>query len=81
MRYKMGNKVYIKSSKKLDGRFNRGKIVGVELSYHALGFLTEAQYLNDFEHPKYKVAYVDVFTGRAYASWYEEDDLCKDKPE
>lgn len=81
MKFKIKNKVWILPSKKIDGRYNNGKIVGIELFYYGLGFLTENQYLNDFESPRYKVAYVDVFTGRACAEWYLENDLQKEKPE
>jgi hypothetical protein len=81
MKYKMGSKVYITSSKKTDGRYNKGKIVGVELSYFGLGYLTETQYFNDFDHPRYKVAYVDCFTNKACCHWYSEEELQKEKPE
>lgn len=80
MKFKMNSKVYILSSKKTDGRYNKGKVVGVELSYYGLGYLTETQYLNDFENPKYKVAYVDCFTNKACCQWYAEEELQKDKP-
>ena len=81
MNFKMGSKVYITSTQKADGRYNKGKIVGVELFYYGLGYLTETQYLNDFEGPKYKVAYVDCVTNKACAQWYLESDLQKEKPD
>ena len=80
MKFRMNNKVYILSSRKIDGRYNRGKIVGVELSYYGLGYLTENQYFNDFEHPRYKVAYVDCFTNKASCQWYSEEEIQKENP-
>ena len=81
MKYRMGGIVWILSSKKTDGLYNKGKIVGVELNYYGLGYMTERQYLNDFGHPRYKVAYVDCFTNRACSEWLCESDLQKNKPE
>ena len=79
-KYRMGQSVWILSSKKTDGRYNKGNIVGIELSYYGLGYLTEKQYLDDFSHPKYKVAYVDCFTNKGCSVWVHEDDLSKEKP-
>lgn len=80
MKFKMSGKVWILSSKKMDGRFNRGKIVGVELSYYGLGFISQEQFFRDFDHPRYKVAYVDCVTGRACSEWFLESDLQREQP-
>ena len=77
----MNSKVWIISSQKIDGRYNKGKIVGIEKEYFGLGFFTERQYLNDFEEYRYKVAYVDVFTGKASAEWIHHSELSKEKPD
>lgn len=76
----MGNKVWILNSKKTDGRYNKGVIVGIEKDYIKLGFMTESQYFRDFIEYRYKVAYVDVFTGRAIAEWIYHTNLSKTKP-
>ena len=81
MKFRMGSMVWDLSSRKADGRYNRAKIVGVELNYYGLGYMTERQYLNDFAHPRYKIAYVDCVTGRACNDWVVEVDLQKDKPD
>ena len=81
MKFKMKQKVWIISSRKTDGRYNRGTIVGVELNYYGLGYLTEAQFIRDHGHARYKVAYIDVFTTRACSEWFSECDLIKEKPE
>ena len=74
------NKVWILDSKKIDGRYNKGIIVGVEMAYEVLGFITEAQFFRSFEEFRYKVAYVDVFTGKACIDWKHHTDLSKLKP-
>ena len=81
MNFRMGAMVWVISSRKTDGRYNKAKIVGVELNYYGLGFMTERQYLNDFAHPRYKVAYVDCCTGRACSEWVGEHEIQKKKPE
>ena len=81
MNHKMGSMVWHVSGRKSDGRYNRAKIVGIELSYYGLGYLTERQYLNDFAHPRYKIAYVDCVTNKASSEWVMESDIQKNKPE
>ena len=76
----MNSYAWITSSKKIDGRYNKGKIVGIEKEYLPLGFFTERQYLNSFEISRYKVAYVDVSTSKAVASWFLPNELSKTKP-
>lgn len=75
--FSMGNKVWILNSKKTDGRYNKGVIVGIEKEYPSLGFMTEAQYFREY---RYKVAYVDVFTKRAGAEWVYHTLISKTKP-
>ena len=77
----INRKVWLLNSRKTDGRYNKGKIVGIEKAYHGLGFMTETQYLNDFELYQYKVAYVDVFTGKGCAEWVSPRDVSITKPD
>lgn len=76
----INRKVWILNSKKIDGRYNKGKIVGIEKYYDGLGYLTESQYLNDFKEYRYKVAYVDVVTSRASAEWIHYTDISTERP-
>lgn len=75
------NKVWILNSKKTDGRYNKGVIVGIELDYPYLNYTSESQYFKDFKESRYKVAYVDVFTKRACCEWFRHDVLSKTKPD
>jgi hypothetical protein len=77
---KMNAKVWIVSQRKIDGRYNRGQVVGLEKTYGYLGFVSQTQFLSDFKLARVKVAYVDVFTGKGSAEWFSLDDLSKDKP-
>lgn len=78
--FSLKNKVWIINSKKIDGRYNKGIIVGIEMYYNGLSFFTERQYFNDFEEYRYKVAYVDVFTGKGCCEWLDHSYLSKVKP-
>jgi hypothetical protein len=63
--FRLGQTVYITGYPKTDGRINKGKVVGIE--GHRSGpllYLSEKEYLNDFNDYTYKVAYIDVFTER-----------------
>ena len=80
MKFRIGSTVWILDSKKPDGRYNKGKVVGYETSYRGLGFISEKDYFNGFGYPSYKVAYVDVFTGRGGVVWCSEDNIQKEKP-
>lgn len=78
--FALKNKVWILNSKKIDGRYNKGVIVGIELIYNGLNFFIERQYFHDFEEHLYKVAYVDICTGKACCEWVHHTDLAKTKP-
>lgn len=73
-------KVWITSSKKIDGRYNKGLIVGHELIYPFIGFTSETQYFNGFEEDRYKVAYIDCFTNRSCCEWFPKSEISKTKP-
>ena len=75
--FKMGAKVTLTNSRKTDGRYNHGIIVGIEKSYPYLAFHTEAQFFKSFVVKKYKVAYVDCFTGKACSDWVSYEDVVK----
>lgn len=77
---RVGKKVWITSGRKTDGRYNRGIIVGIEKTYHGLGYLTEKQYLSSFELSRYKVAYVDVVTGHGVSEWLLCDEVSDKNP-
>lgn len=77
----VGKKVWILSSRKTDGRYNRGQIVGTEKMYNLFGFRSEAQYFRDFKPYRYKVAYVDCFTGKACCEWIHYSNVSVNKPE
>lgn len=74
---RLGSKVTIYANQKIDGRYNTGKIIGIELTPDAyyLGHRGEKSYLSQFTVPKYKIAYVDCFTNRGCTEWHSEDDL------
>lgn len=73
----MGKKVKILTSEKTDGRYNYGKIVGIELleDRYYLGYIDEREFLNRFTMERYKVAYIDCVTNRANTEWVYVEDL------
>ena len=77
MKFKMGQKVKILSSKKTSGLFNYGTIIGIEKEEDAyyLGYISEKEYLARFTTIKYKVAYVDCYTNKASCLWEYEKNL------
>lgn len=79
-KFGMGSKLWILSSKKTDGRYNQGKVVGVELLNHAMYFVGKSDFFGGFTIARYKVAYIDCFTGKGRAEWFNENDLQRDKP-
>lgn len=76
MALRMGKKVKI-LRQKTDGRFNFGKIVGVELMEDNmyLGYMNKREYLSRFTVPRYKVAYIDVVTERACTEWFNDNEV------
>lgn len=83
MKFRMGSNVWIshRSQRKTDGKYNRGKIVGIESTSDSLYFVSESDFYRGFEIYRYKVAYIDVFTGRGCSEWFSEMCLSKNKPE
>lgn len=77
MKFRMGQKVKIISSKKTDGRFNYGTIVGIEKEQDAfyLGYISEREYLSRFTVINYKIAYIDCVNERATFIWENEKNL------
>jgi predicted transposase YdaD len=78
--FNINKKVWIISSKKTDGQYNQGKIVGVEKSNDSLYFVSKTDFYKGFEPYQYKVAYVDVFTGRGRAEWLHHSDITVTDP-
>ena len=83
MKFRMNSKIWIshKSERKTDGRYNQGKIVGVEANNDGLYFVGKADFFRGFDSFRYKVAYIDVCTGKGVSKWLNEDYLSKSKPE
>lgn len=75
--FRMGAKVTIISSKKTDGRYNHGIVVGIDKHYPYLGFTSEKQFFSGFKVARYKVAYVDCFTHKACQEWVTPGELVK----
>jgi len=75
--FRMKQKVKIVSSQKADGKYNYGKVVGIEYTQdaHYLGYKTEKEFLARYTVPRYKVAFVDCFTERAEDGWFNEAEL------
>jgi hypothetical protein len=75
----MKQKVKIIKHRKIDGRYNYGTIVGIEMIQDAcyLGYRNEKEYVARFTVPRYKVAYVDCFTTRAQTEWFDKKELEK----
>lgn len=79
--FTMKSKVWILNSRKQDGRYNKGIIVGIELDRPpTLGYRDESQFFRDFKEGRYKVAYVDVFTNKACVEWFHCTNLSKTSP-
>ena len=77
--FRMKQKVTITSKQKTDGRYNNGRIIGIELIENAmyLGYRNEREFMDRFTESRYKVAYIDCFTERACTEWYYEKELEK----
>lgn len=78
--FKLREKVWITNTNYIDGHFDRGIIVGVDMVYDGLGYMTEKQYFNDFQESMYKVAYVNSSTNKAHQEWINYRNLSKTEP-
>ena len=79
MGLKLNQTVKILASKKTDGRYNFGKIIGIE-KYNPnfiFGYVDLKHFYNSLEGTRYKVAYQDCFTNRFCQDWYCEKELEK----
>lgn len=77
---KINNKVWILSSQKTDGRYNKGVVIGLEKTYEFLGYVSESQFIRDHKLTRAKVAFVDVSTKKGCAEWFSLRELSKYKP-
>lgn len=81
--FKLRQKVRITSEQKTDGRFNEGRIVGIELLQdgYFLGYKNEKEFMERFNgrQVRYTVAYIDCFTKQACVREFSESELesCK----
>ena len=78
-KFRMRQKVVIIPSRKTDGRYNQGTVVGIEFVQDGcyLGYNSEKEYLARYTVPRYKVAYVDCVTLQASTTWFCENELSK----
>ena len=76
----LNKKVWITKDRKIDGRYNKGKIVGIDKTYPYLTFKNEADFFKSFEVSRYKVAYIDCFTGRSETEWVMPTELSTQDP-
>ena len=76
----MKGNIWIVSSKKTDGRYNKGKIVGTRMYYPYLSVVTFSQFKSELIVDQYQVAYQDVFTEKFCLEWFAVDELSKDNP-
>jgi hypothetical protein len=77
---KMGKKAWLTGNLKADGRCNVGKVVGIDKTYEVLCFVSEKQFIDHRQISRYKVAYVDVVTGKGVSKWFHQDDVSFVKP-
>jgi hypothetical protein len=77
---KMNSKVWITSSRKIDGRYNHGQVVGIDKTYEGLYIISKSQFLRDIRLSRLKVAYIDVFTNKGCIEWFYVSQLSKEKP-
>lgn len=81
--FRLKQKVHIASEQKTDGRFNEGRIVGIELLQdgYFLGYKDEKEFMGRFNgrQVRYTVAYIDCFTKKACVREFSESELesCK----
>lgn len=77
MKFKLNQVVKIISNRKTDGRYNSGRIIGIE-KYNpefVFGYFSLKHFYESFTGTKYKVAYQDCFTNRFCQEWFCEDEL------
>lgn len=74
---RLKSKVKILSSRKTDGRYNSGMIVGVSLASPSvyIGYVNENEFLARFTTVSYKIAYIDCVTKNACVEWFSEKDI------
>lgn len=80
--FKISKKVQILASRKRDGSYNYGVVVGIEgvPKNMYLGYDTVKRFFARFtEAYRYKVAYVDCITKKACVHWYNESQLSVSK--
>lgn len=77
MKFRFNQTVKILKGRKIDGRYNVGKIVGIEryTNQLVLGYFNLKQFYDDFKKVKYKVAYQDCVTNRFCQEWFCEDEI------
>lgn len=75
--FRLKSKVKILSSNKINGAFNYGVIVGVELMENAyyLTYKNEKEFVARHNTPIYRVAYIDCVTKRGCSEWFDEKEL------
>jgi hypothetical protein len=71
----INKKVWILSSKKSDGRYNQGKVVGIENTNDNLYFVNKTHFYKGFLPRRYKVAYIDLVTKRGFSEWFSYNDV------
>lgn len=76
-KFRLGATVTILASEKSDGRFNKGKIIGIEATTDNLylGYVSKKEFLSRFTVFRYKLAYIDCFTKRAGTDWFSEAEI------
>ncbi|HLP80838.1 MAG TPA: hypothetical protein VK141_02455 [Nitrosomonas sp.] len=79
MKFRIGNRVKILDSEKNDGRFNYGKVIGIDLrsDSSSLKQRDEINYIKSFNLPFYKIAYVDRNTDQVFCDWFAEEEIEK----
>lgn len=77
--FRIKQKVTILKSKKIDGRYNEGIVVGIEVlqNEYYLGYKSKQEFYKRFDgrSVKYKVAYIDCFNEKAYVEEFFQSDL------
>lgn len=81
-KFRMKQKVKIISSQKTDGRFNYGRVVGIEIKQNAfcLGYSNKTEFFKRFDGAsiEYTIAYIDCVTNRACVEKFMDKELNND---